>query len=68
MKDYTYIDGRTDEILLVCLCVSGFSEADYQFKDVIGVWPWSLKYVFMRHEQTVVKEATDLDGIYILDE
>lgn len=53
--------------MLVCLYVSGFSEADNIFKDVFGIWPWTLKYVHMCHEQTSIREATDLEEIYILE-
>lgn len=67
MKDYIYIDTMTNEIILVCLCVSGFSEADNLFKDIIGVWPWSMKHIHMRHEPTSIKEGTDLEGTYILE-
>lgn len=66
MWDYQYIDTNTNNLILVCLCVNGFSEADNQFQSMFGIWPWELKFLSMFREETCIKEAIDLDEIYIL--
>jgi hypothetical protein len=64
MRDYTYIDTASDKIMLVCLSVKDLIEADYQFKDVIGRWPWTFMFVHVTSEPTCLK---DHDDMYILE-
>jgi len=59
MRDYTYINAESNEILLVCVAVKDVCEADYQFKDVIGRWPWAYKHVYTKSETSCLKPHDD---------
>ena len=59
--DYTYIDANSNKILVVCVAFKSVCDADYHFKDVVGVWPWTLKHVYVKSEPTGVEDVMLLE-------
>ena len=58
VRDYVYYDISTGEtnIVLVCLHAESLIEADYHFKEVIGTWPWTNKYIAAQAFPTCAEE------------
>jgi hypothetical protein len=56
VRDYTYIDAASDSIVVVCVGFESVCKADYHYKDIIGSWPWTNKYVYVKSEPTRLEE------------